>query len=102
MDIPISKLLQKMESEVIKAKTSQTDKERRERIVVIQSLCELILDEKSPQVVQPQPVTSPSPSSINPAELQRMMGNMGTVVKNPSSSAARKEEDANGDSLFDF
>lgn len=99
MDIPISKLLHKMEAELTKAKNSQTDKERRERIVVIQSLCELILDEKSPQV---QPVSSPSSSSINPAELQKMMGNMSTVVKNPSNSASLKEDDANGDSLFDF
>lgn len=99
MDIPISKLLNKMEAELTKAKNSQTDKERRERIVVIQSLCELILDEKSSQV---QPITSPSPSSINLAELQKMMGNMSTVVKNPSKSPSLKEDDANGDSLFDF
>ncbi|PMC37533.1 hypothetical protein CJ195_12355 [Bacillus sp. UMB0899] len=99
MDIPISKLLSKMESEIIKAKNSQSEKERRERIVVIQSLCELILDEKSPQV---QPLPSSSPSSINPAELQKMMGNMATVVKNPANSGSLKEEDANGDSLFDF
>jgi len=88
-----------MEAELIKAKNSQSDKERRERIVVIQSLCELILDEKSQQV---QPIVSPSPSSINPAELQKMMGNMSTVVKNQSKPASLKEDDANGDSLFDF
>ncbi|MBU7594283.1 YwdI family protein [Metabacillus halosaccharovorans] len=99
MDIPISKLLSKMEAELTKAKNSQSEKERRERIVVIQSLCELILDEKSPQV---QTITSPSSSSISPAELQKMMGNMATVVKNPSSSEVKKEDDANGDSLFDF
>lgn len=98
MDIPISKLLQKMEAELIKAKMSQSDKERRERIVVIQSLCELILDEKAPVLS----VSSPSPSTVNPAELQKMMGNMSTVVKSPSTTSKLKEDDGNGDSLFDF
>lgn len=99
MDIPISKLLIKMETELAKAKNSHSDKERRERIVVIQSLCELILDEKPQQVQQ---ILSPSTGTISNSELQKMMGNMATVVKNPSTASVRKEDEANGDSLFDF
>ncbi|MCM3162446.1 YwdI family protein [Metabacillus litoralis] len=100
MNIPISKLLSKMEAELMKAKNSSSSKEVREKVAVIQSLCEIILDEKSE--VQVQRLSSPSSSEINHLELQKMMGNMSTVVKNPTSEKLVKEEDANGDSLFDF
>ncbi|UGB30847.1 YwdI family protein [Metabacillus sp. B2-18] len=100
MNIPVSKLLIKMEAELIKAKNSSSTKEVREKVAVIQSLCEIILDEKSE--VSVQPLSSPSSSEISQLELQKMMGNMSTVVKNPTSERTVKEEDANGDSLFDF
>jgi hypothetical protein len=88
-----------MEEELFKAKNSQTDKEMREKLVVIQSLCEVILDEKQNSLNIP----SPTPNEINPAELKKMMGNIPTVVKSPAtSSSPYKEKDANGDSLFDF
>lgn len=99
MNIPISKLLSKMEAELIKAKNSLSDKEIREKVAVIQSLCELILEnEKS----ESQPLSSPVSSGISQLELQKMMGNIPTVVKNQPSPSSSKEEDANGDSLFDF
>ena len=100
MNIPVSKLLSKMEAELIKAKNSSSTKEVREKVAVIQSLCEIILDEKSE--VSVQPLSSPSSSEISQLELQKMMGNMSTVVKNPTNERTVKEEDANGDSLFDF
>lgn len=88
-----------MEEELFKAKNSETDKEMREKLVVIQSLCEVILDEKQNSLNIP----SPTPNEINPAELKKMMGNIPTVVKSPvTSSSPYKEKDANGDSLFDF
>jgi Family of unknown function (DUF5327) len=100
VNIPVSKLLSKMEGELIKAKNSSSTKEVREKVAVIQSLCEIILDEKSE--VQTQSSSSPSSSGISQLDLQKMMGNMSTVVKNPASETTVKEEDANGDSLFDF
>jgi hypothetical protein len=88
-----------MEEELDKAKKSDTDKELREKLIVIKSLCEVILDEKSSSINIP----SPTSNEINQAELQKMMGNMSTVVKQPTiSSTPFKESDANGDSLFDF
>jgi hypothetical protein len=88
-----------MEEELDKAKKSDTDKELREKLVVIKSMCEVILDEKSSSLNIP----SPTSNEINQAELQKMMGNMSTVVKQPTiSSTPFKESDANGDSLFDF
>lgn len=89
-----------MEEELVKAKQSGTDKEMRERLVVIRSLCEVILDEKSSSLS----LTSPIPSEMNQAELQKMMGSLSPVVKQqPTISATPyKEKDANGDSLLDF
>jgi Family of unknown function (DUF5327) len=98
VNIHVSKLLQKMEEELAKAKNSQSDKEIREKLVVIQSLCEVILDEKTSSLQIP---SSPA-NEINEAELQKMMGNL-PIKKQPSiTSTPYKEEDANGDSLFDF
>ncbi|QGQ48393.1 YwdI family protein [Metabacillus sediminilitoris] len=98
MNIHVSKLLQKMEEELLKAKHSQSDKELREKLVVIQSLCEVILDEKSSSLQIP---SSPA-NEMNQTELRKMMGNL-SIKKQPSiSSSPYKEEDANGDSLFDF
>lgn len=95
MNIHVSKLLQKMEGELFKAKNSQSDKEMRERLVVIQSLCEVILEEEGTSLK-----VSSAVSEINPTELQKMMGNnLPPVVK---SSTQYKEKDANGESLFDF
>lgn len=101
MNIHVSKLLQKMEEELVKAKNSETDKEMREKLAVIQSLCEVILDEKSKSSLN---IPSQTSSEINPAELQKMMGNIPTIVKQQPilSSSPYKEKDANGDSLFDF
>ena len=100
MNIHVSKLLQKMEEELDKAKKSDTDKEWREKLVVIKSLCEVILDEKSSSLN----ILSPTSNEINQAELQKMMGNIPTIVKQQPilSSSPYKEKDANGDSLFDF
>ena len=100
MNIHVSKLLQKMEEELGKAKTSGTDKEMRERLVVIHSLCEVILDVKSSSL----PLSLSASSEMNQAELQKMMGNLSTVGRQqPTISATPyKESDANGDSLFDF
>lgn len=97
MNIHVSKLLQKMEGELFKAKNSQSDKEMRERLVVIQSLCEVILEEEAMSLK----ISSPPVSEINPTELQKMMGtsSRSTVVK---STTSYEEKDANGESLFDF
>ncbi|MED4403827.1 YwdI family protein [Metabacillus fastidiosus] len=90
MNIHVSKLLLKMEQELQKAKTMSDEKEIREHISIIHSLCEVILGEKTEQVIQhSQPL-----KDFNQIELQKMMG---------SKTVSRvQEEDGNGDSIFDF
>ncbi|KKI89627.1 hypothetical protein WQ54_25060 [Bacillus sp. SA1-12] len=101
MNIHVSKLLGKMEEELVKAKNSDTDKELREKLVVIRSLCEIILEDDTSSSLR---IPSPKTNEINPAELQKMMGSFSASAKQqPGISSARyKEDDANGDSLFDF
>lgn len=105
MNISMQKLLSKMEEELKRAKAADSEAMQRERIHSIKTLCELVLDEPPennrgfaspakqaaqqyvpPQPVIPQqqmPVNQPSPMVPQPKKLQM-------------------EDEANGDSLFDF
>ncbi|MEW8969361.1 MAG: YwdI family protein [Mesobacillus sp.] len=105
MNISMQKLLLKMEEELKRAKAAESEAVQRERIHSIKTLCELVLDEPPEhsrgftapakqavqQYVQPQPsipqqqmpVNQPSPMIPQPKKLQM-------------------EDEANGDSLFDF
>ncbi|ESU34398.1 hypothetical protein G3A_01195 [Bacillus sp. 17376] len=100
MNISLQKLLLKMEEELIRAKSAESEAIKRERIQSIKTLCELVLDESpgtapvkqtAQQFVPPQhsipqqqmPATQPSPMIPQPKKLEM-------------------EDSANGDSLFDF
>lgn len=104
MNIHVSKILSKMQDEIEKAKTSTSEHQIKEHILIIQSLCDLIVDHKTQaqSVQSSSQIVSPTSSQINPAELQKMMGNIPTVSKQKPESSPYKEEGANGDSLFDF
>lgn len=108
MNISLQKLLMKMEEELNRAKSAQTEAAQRERIQSIKTLCELVLDEPSQQgtgkIVQNNFVQQPAQHFIpaQPAVLQQQ-----TPVNQPSSMVPqpkklKMEDDANGDSLFDF
>ncbi|MDQ0230791.1 YwdI family protein [Metabacillus malikii] len=98
MNIHVSKLLQKMDDELRKAKASQNDNEIRESLIVIKSLCDVVLAEKNSLHIP-----SPKTNEINQSELQKMMGNLAPVkTASPLPDNKIEEEDANGDSLFDF
>ncbi|MEH7222257.1 YwdI family protein [Bacillus sp. JJ1566] len=92
MNISVGKILDKMQQELQSAKSEASEQKVRERLMAIRTLCDLVLDEAPvdvrrievvpvPQVVQPIPTMQP------------------TTIQN---TAKLEEEDANGDSLFDF
>lgn len=90
MNIPVQKLLSKMEKELSEAKNSSSEARIRERVQAIKSLCELILEEAesgSPAVAASVSHTYSAPpvQSVN-LEPKKM----------------HMDDDANGDSLFDF
>lgn len=92
MNISIEKLLAKIEEELKLAKNSTKQENLREKVYSIKILCELILDEKTTaQEVthRSAPVFQPQPSIQQPVSLQQ-------------AKKLDMEDEANGDSLFDF
>lgn len=84
----IVKQIEKLTTEAAHAPTEQ---QAREKLAAIRALCDVVLDEK---------IGSPKPASIN---------SMSTTISSPVYTQpvaipAQKleEDDANGDSLFDF
>ncbi|MCM3722630.1 MULTISPECIES: YwdI family protein [Solibacillus] len=84
----IVKQIEKLTTEAAHAATEQ---QAREKLAAIRALCDVVLDEK---------ISSPKPASIN---------SMSTTISSPVYTQpvaipAQKleEDDANGDSLFDF
>ncbi|OHX45885.1 YwdI family protein [Cytobacillus oceanisediminis] len=91
MNISVQKLLGKMEKELLEAKSSSSDARIRERVQAIKSLCELVLEESdtgSVSDVASISHTYNAPPAAQPAGLQPKKMQM--------------EDEANGDSLFDF
>jgi Family of unknown function (DUF5327) len=95
VNISVEKLLVKIEEELKLAKNSTRQENLREKVYSIKILCELILDDKQ---VQPEPKTTPL-AAYQPVIAQ-------TTFQQPVSLNQPKklemEDEANGDSLFDF
>jgi hypothetical protein len=95
VDISVDKLLRKIEEELKLAKNSMKQENLREKVYSIKILCELILDEKQ---VQPEsksiPLAAFQPVVAQPAFQQPVSLNQPKKLE--------MEDEANGDSLFDF
>jgi hypothetical protein len=88
MAISLNQLLNKMESEIHKAKRADNTSKVRESAHTIKVLCELILEES-------QLESSPSLASLTSPQIQ--------VQATPTLPLKKLgDEEANGDSLFDF
>lgn len=84
----IVKQIEKLTTEAAHASTEQ---QAREKLAAIRALCDVVLDEK---------ISSPKPASINSMSSTILS----PVYTQPVAIPAQKleEDDANGDSLFDF
>ncbi|MEI4829749.1 YwdI family protein [Bacillus sp. FJAT-53711] len=93
MQISSDKVLNKMASEIAKAKGSESHKTK-EHLLVVRALCDLLLEEQTeaPVYVEPKIQTQ----FISP---QMPIQPTATFSGEP---VYIKEEDANGNSLFDF
>ncbi|MED4224307.1 YwdI family protein [Neobacillus cucumis] len=101
MNISVDKLLAKIDEELKLAKVATKEENLREKIYSIKILCELILDEK-------QVAGKPS-APIQPAVTQQVYQQPSInqqVFQQPSPFQQPKkiemDDEANGDSLFDF
>ncbi|ATH93634.1 hypothetical protein ACH95_12105 [Bacillus glycinifermentans] len=100
MNIHISSLLQKMEEELKKAKNCHRENELKMHVAVIRSLCDVIVEQERP-AVQPSPYIQPAKSASDQLMLEKMMGSAG-AEQYQKQEKQNKEEDGNGDSIFDF
>jgi hypothetical protein len=106
VNISVQKLLAKIEDELKLAKSSSKEESLREKIYSIKILCELLLDEKpalkSEVPVAPIPAVQPA---ISFQAFQQPVMNQQMVQQAPTLQQPKKldmENEANGDSLFDF
>lgn len=94
MNIPLQKLLAKMDTELHGAKQAQSDVALRERIYSLKTLCELVLDEPAQEKIHAVRAETTVQTAVQvPRQAQPSL----------SSDTKRLEmEDANGESLWDF
>lgn len=90
MNIPVSRLLGKMNEEIHKAHGAADGEKVREHLRVVRALCDLVLEQEEHSMPEPSPPAFMSPAAVQPSAMP--------AVK----PIALKEEEANGDSLFDF
>jgi hypothetical protein len=101
VNISVQTLLMKMEEELKLAKSSTKEENLREKVYSIKILCELILDEKQSTVKQTAPIQPVIPQQV----YQQPLMNQQVFQQAPSLQQPKKlemEDEANGDSLFDF
>jgi len=102
MNISVDKLLAKIDDELKLAKTSTKEENLRERIYSIKILCELILDEKQAGA---KPATAAYQPQVTQQVYQQPLMNQPVFQQGSSLEQPKKlnmENEANGDSLFDF
>jgi Family of unknown function (DUF5327) len=90
LNISVQQLLRKIEEELHEAKGNTNEARIRERIHAIKSLCELILDDQAmPAASKNMFVPQQTAHQVQPASIQQ-------------PKRLEMEDNANGDSLFDF
>lgn len=106
MSISLQKLLAKMDAELKEAKSAATESALRERIHSLKTLCELVLDEPQKAVEKSYAATTkpvlqaPIPQA---QPLQMPFQSQPIPVSAPGQTKRLEMEDeANGESLFDF
>ncbi|KAB2333146.1 YwdI family protein [Cytobacillus depressus] len=89
MNISVQQLLWKMEEELKEAKGSATSARLRERVHAIKALCELILDEPAQNKEAFSSYVPPTTQQVQSSSIQQV-------------KRMEMDDDANGESLFDF
>ncbi len=84
-----------MQQELQSAKSEASEQKVRERLMAIRTLCDLVLDEAPTEVRRVEAV----PVQQMQLAVQPIQAMQPTTIQN---TAKLKEDDANGDSLFDF
>lgn len=94
-------IIAELEKQLHHAKATQASQAKREALAAIRALCDVALQSETPKQLVPMQnsaVISPIPSAI---PNNQMMQQSSTMTP-PTQANRLMEEDANGDSLFDF
>ncbi|MDQ0218561.1 hypothetical protein ELQ35_04170 [Peribacillus cavernae] len=104
MDISSKNVIDKMGELVNKAKHTESPEKLSGYVTAIQTLCDLLLEEKAGAEIYPAGVCSAiqQPSANSQPVQQHTMVNPQPVITSMPQSKPVKIDDANGDSLFDF
>jgi len=100
MSVSTTSILNKMLNEAKQAKETNTKKDMQKHAANVKLLCELLLDEEETAETK----GSVDEHSITPAEMKAMIGEENRS-KDSSSQDRKKlvdDDEANGESLFDF
>ncbi|MFD0767634.1 YwdI family protein [Bacillus sp. CGMCC 1.60114] len=102
MQISSDKILNKMASEIAKAKGSESHKTK-EHLLVVRALCDLLLEEQTeaPAYVEPKIQTQVISPQIQTQVISPQMP-VQPIASFSGEPVYIKEDDANGNSLFDF
>jgi hypothetical protein len=100
MNISLQKLLLKMEEELKRAKSAESETAQRERIHSIKTICELVLDEQPGAAPAKQAAQHFVPSQPSIPQQQMPVNQPSPMIPQPKK--LEMEDSANGDSLFDF
>ncbi|MBD7908658.1 YwdI family protein [Sporosarcina gallistercoris] len=102
--ISTNRILEELQRQLTNAKTTSDEAAMRESIAAMQSLCGLILGEKTPQppfrdgeLKENRPVQGVPPIGMSPAKEA-----YSAPMQSGLEGKVLDEEDANGGSLFDF
>lgn len=108
VNISLQRLLTKMEDEIRRAKSAGTEAEQRERIHSIKTLCELVLDESPQQGIAAKTgYSTPVQQPVQFVPVQAGFPQQKVPASQPAPAVPQPkklqmEDEANGDSLFDF
>lgn len=101
MSITLDKVLQRMQAELNRAQATGNVQKKREHLVAMKSLCELALEEDVEQERRPA-APSMQPSAPTFAANSFVAPVQPSQPVNQFPSKPMKEDEANGDSIFDF
>ena len=90
-------LLQQLEHHARQAKQASTEQQMREQLTAVKALCDVMLSE-TPQKPTQSSVRQPLPKMLTAERPSMQQTAMPTMVTPPKL----EEDDANGDSIFDF
>lgn len=105
MNISVTKIIDKMISELQLAKVEGDHTKVKQHVQAVRTLCDLVLDDSQLEPVANQQMVINSPKKINSAPLVSPYVppvSQAAPVSNLPTGTKLEEEDANGDSLFDF